>query len=297
MATTVQPLFGVATVRKNDCEKILTCLKNLSIGYLQSITPLIQTMRTLADSSTRRRTSYGRQKSVNKEPRTIRGIWSFAPVELLNQSRRTCLVRIYVNAKALRYKPRRTVSRIIQDKLNALARFHSLLKANGRISIRLKTYSIEALQTPTSLMLISAVGAVIASHSRPISFSSLSATGPAQSYGLQDPQDPEKADTPHEHHPDAYYKSPGKWWCGYQGEDTVVLDDYRADWCTYGVLLRWADRYPCLIETKGGTIPLLCKLIIITTCKTPQETFPNKYDRQLERRISEVIIKKMPLSE
>ena len=196
MATTVQPLFGVATVRKNDCEKILTCLKNLSIGYLQSITPLIQTMRTLADSSTRRRTSYGRQKSVNKEPRTIRGIWSFAPVELLNQSRRTCLVRIYVNAKALRYKPRRTVSRIIQDKLNALARFHSLLKANGRISIRLKTYSIEALQTPTSLMLISAVGAVIASHSRPISFSSLSATGPAQSYGLQDPQDPEKADTP-----------------------------------------------------------------------------------------------------
>jgi len=101
----------------------------------------------------------------------------------------------------------------------------------------------------------------------------------------------------HEHHPDAYYKSPGKWWCGYQGEDTVVLDDYRADWCTYGVLLRWADRYPCLIETKGGTIPLLCKLIIITTCKTPQETFPNKYDRQLERRISEVIIKKMPLSE
>ncbi|AXQ66357.1 MAG: putative viral replication protein [Cressdnaviricota sp.] len=97
----------------------------------------------------------------------------------------------------------------------------------------------------------------------------------------------------HEHWPDAYYKSPGKWWDGYQGEDVVVFDDFRSDWCTYGTLLRWADRYPCLIETKGGTAPLLCKQIIITTCKTPQETFPAKYDRQLERRISEIIPKKL----
>lgn len=91
-----------------------------------------------------------------------------------------------------------------------------------------------------------------------------------------------------ENHPDAYYKSSGKWWDGYAGQDVVVFDDFRADWCTYSTLLRWADRYPCLVETKGSTAPLLAKLIIITSVQTPEETFPKRYDRQLERRIKEV---------
>ena len=92
----------------------------------------------------------------------------------------------------------------------------------------------------------------------------------------------------HEKWPDAYYKMPGKWWCGYQGEETVVLDDFRAVDCPYHYLLRWADRYPCLIEAKGVTLPLLVKRVVITTCNTPQETYPKLYDKQLERRIAEV---------
>ncbi|AXQ66223.1 MAG: putative viral replication protein [Cressdnaviricota sp.] len=91
----------------------------------------------------------------------------------------------------------------------------------------------------------------------------------------------------HENWPDAYYKAPGRWWCGYQGEQVVVLDDFRADDCPYHHLLRWADRYPCLVEIKGATIPLLVHTVVITTCNTPQETYPRLYDRQLERRISQ----------
>lgn len=96
----------------------------------------------------------------------------------------------------------------------------------------------------------------------------------------------------YEAYPDAYTKMPScKWWDGYDGQDTVIVDDYRRDLCTFSELLRLFDRYPMQIETKGGTQQFLAKRIIITTPKSPRDTWAGRTEedlQQLLRRIEHV---------
>lgn len=71
----------------------------------------------------------------------------------------------------------------------------------------------------------------------------------------------------------AFIKSQSKWWDGYQGETTVILDDL--DTPTLGHHLKiWTDKYACTGETKGGTIHLRYKTFIITSNYTPEELWP-----------------------
>lgn len=39
-------------------------------------------------------------------------------------------------------------------------------------------------------------------------------------------------------------------------------------------MLRWLDRYPVRVEFKGGSRPLLCKTIWITSNLAPEEWYP-----------------------
>lgn len=97
-------------------------------------------------------------------------------------------------------------------------------------------------------------------------------------------------------YPEAYYKmGTCRWWDGYDSHEVVVIDDYRRDLCTFGDLLRLFDRYPLLVETKGGTVNFVAKTIVVTTSKSPRETWENHSDRigeedirQLLRRIENV---------
>jgi len=95
-----------------------------------------------------------------------------------------------------------------------------------------------------------------------------------------------------ERFPEAYWK-PGasKWWDGYDGQSDVIVDDYRRDLCTFAELLRLLDRYPMLVEYKGGTTQFVARNIIITTPRSPRVTWQGRTEEdiaQLERRIEEV---------
>lgn len=81
-----------------------------------------------------------------------------------------------------------------------------------------------------------------------------------------------------------------KWWEGYDGEENVVLDDFRADFCTFHELLRILDRYEFRIEVKGSSRQLLAKHIIITSCHHPREVYKKNEEDvgQLLRRIDNV---------
>jgi len=65
--------------------------------------------------------------------------------------------------------------------------------------------------------------------------------------------------------PDAYSKDPRtKWWTGYRNEETVIIDEFRGG-IDVAHILRWLDKYPVQVETKGGSTPLHAKRIIFTS--------------------------------
>lgn len=92
--------------------------------------------------------------------------------------------------------------------------------------------------------------------------------------------------------PDAYAKPPThKWWDGYDRQCSVVVDDYRRDFCTFAELLRLCDQYPHVVEYKGGTCQFLARDLIITSPLDPYVTWVGRESEellQLCRRIESV---------
>lgn len=62
-----------------------------------------------------------------------------------------------------------------------------------------------------------------------------------------------------------FLKSQNKWWDGYNGEETVILDDLDNGEHLGHFLKIWADRYACTGEIKGGTVQLRHQRFIITS--------------------------------
>lgn len=61
-----------------------------------------------------------------------------------------------------------------------------------------------------------------------------------------------------------FLKPQSKWWDGYQGEPVVIIDDLDTTALNHYLKI-WGDRYAFSGETKGGTLPIMCRKIIITS--------------------------------
>lgn len=93
-----------------------------------------------------------------------------------------------------------------------------------------------------------------------------------------------------------YFKDPTtKWWDGYVGQGTVVIDDYRSEKTVNGLhlnyLLRLLDIYPMMVEVKHGYINFNTPNIFITSNESVDINFP--MDEQvgaLKRRITNTIV-------
>lgn len=73
---------------------------------------------------------------------------------------------------------------------------------------------------------------------------------------------------------DCFFKDPrSKFWFGYRGERNVVIDEFRGG-IDISHLLRFIDRYPVHVETKGGSMPLLAENIWITSNVHPDFWYP-----------------------
>lgn len=75
--------------------------------------------------------------------------------------------------------------------------------------------------------------------------------------------------------PHAYMKAQNKWWDGYAGQDTVILDDLDTDVLGHHLKI-WSDKWSCTGETKGGTVQLRHKLFVVTSNYGIDELFSDK---------------------
>jgi len=100
-----------------------------------------------------------------------------------------------------------------------------------------------------------------------------------------------KTRTAVELYPDAWMSGGSlKWWDGYYGQKTVIIDDFREEFCSFAYLLRVLDIYPFRVEVKGSSILLEAEVIIITCPYPPSLVYSQVGEdvSQLLRRIYEI---------
>lgn len=89
---------------------------------------------------------------------------------------------------------------------------------------------------------------------------------------------------------DAYPKSPStKFWDGYTGQQNVIIDEFAGE---IGIshVLRWFDKYPVLIETKGGGCVLKATKFWVTTNVHPVDWFPLLDRKRLAALLRRLVI-------
>jgi len=89
-----------------------------------------------------------------------------------------------------------------------------------------------------------------------------------------------------EENPDAYLKNPNKWWCGYVDQEVVIIDEWSPCHEVLACHLKqWADHHPFAAETKGSSICIRPKKIIITSNYSIDQCFSKEEDAvPLKRR-------------
>ncbi len=102
----------------------------------------------------------------------------------------------------------------------------------------------------------------------------------------------------HEKLENAWCKGPGtKWFDSYCGEEDVIFDDMNTPWVKHDMMKRLMDKFPLMIEFKGGYVNWTPKRLMITTNVHPQAWYAKLGERrpdswlELERRI-DLLVKK-----
>ena len=87
--------------------------------------------------------------------------------------------------------------------------------------------------------------------------------------------------------PDSFYmKNQNKWWDGYHGQETVILDDLDLGGRALGHLLkRWADVWAAAGEVKGGTVPLIYKNFVVTSNYEPSQIWTDLPEKPIKDAI------------
>lgn len=81
-------------------------------------------------------------------------------------------------------------------------------------------------------------------------------------------------------YPGAYLKiSNNKWWDGYHGQEYVIMDDLdkKHDYMVYNLKI-WADRYAFVAETKGSSMMVRPKVIVVTSNYHPRDIWESPGD-------------------
>lgn len=86
--------------------------------------------------------------------------------------------------------------------------------------------------------------------------------------------------------PDSYPKECNKWWCGYQHEDCVLVEDIDPDCAKYlaRYIKVWCDKFAFVAEMKRGSTMIRPKKIVFTSQYTIEECFSARDAVAVRRR-------------
>lgn len=91
---------------------------------------------------------------------------------------------------------------------------------------------------------------------------------------------------------EAYVKMDDNWWDGYEGQSTVIFDDYRPGLMPFSSLLRVLDRYPYRVRIKGTSTELSATCFVLTTTSRPEVLWHSRTEEklaQLLRRLTTIV--------
>jgi len=91
----------------------------------------------------------------------------------------------------------------------------------------------------------------------------------------------------YDNYPELYSKPDGKWWDGYTGQTTILLDDFYG-YIPHADLLKVLDRYPYQAEVKNGYVHAQWTTVIITSNKHPRDWYLKGLTPALARRIHKI---------
>lgn len=74
--------------------------------------------------------------------------------------------------------------------------------------------------------------------------------------------------------PDAYVKDQSKWWTGYAGEETVMIDEFYG-WIPINELKRILDFTKLTLDAKYGHVNFIARYLFIISNKHPDQWYPN----------------------
>lgn len=77
------------------------------------------------------------------------------------------------------------------------------------------------------------------------------------------------------------------WFDGYCGQPVVLFDDYYGE-IPYAYFLKLLDRYPLLVEIKGGTVNFVPEIIYITSNQPPESWYGFGPHEALMRRLTDI---------
>ena len=80
---------------------------------------------------------------------------------------------------------------------------------------------------------------------------------------------------------DIYSKAQNKWFDGYAGQATILLDDHD-DPCLGHHLKLWMDHYFVQGETKGGNVPLLHRDFVVTSNYSIEKLYEGKGQEMID---------------
>ncbi len=92
-------------------------------------------------------------------------------------------------------------------------------------------------------------------------------------------------------YPNAYYKDRGEWWCNYQQEEAVIMDEFYG-WIRHSTMLRLMNSQPMQVQSKGGNLVFNSKHIVICSNKHVDKwyKFEDYTPESFMRRITQYLV-------